>query len=67
MAKPKDKGPTFTIYARKVSILSAEVTGVKTMEEALVKAKTLKSDDFGIEDYSLEVTGVNKENNWNTD
>ena len=68
MAVVKDKGPKFQVFARRVTILSVEITGVKTMQEALDKAKTLDLEDFGEEDSSFMITGVSdSDKHFNTD
>lgn len=68
MAIAKDKGPKFQVFARRVAILSVEVIGVKTMQEAMDKAKTLDLDDFGEEDSSFIITGVQDyDKHFNTD
>jgi hypothetical protein len=65
--KEKETGPVFTVYVRNVDILRTEVRGVKTLEEALVKAKTIELSDYTIEDSAFQITGVNNSDHFNTD
>ena len=67
MRKEKETGPVFTVYVRNVEILRTEVRGVKTLEEALVKAKTIELSDYTIEDSTFRITGVNNSDHFNTD
>ena len=60
----KKTGKKFTITARVVNIMSVDIFE-DTMAQALEHAKTLKEDDFeGVEDSSLEITGINNENHY---
>ena len=58
MAVAKDKGPKFQVFARRVAILSIEVSGANTMQEAMDIAKDIDLKYFEEKASSFMVTGV---------